>query len=112
MTMAQNYDSIDGNKAWDIIERYIKEEKSFHSVTDISYQAEVHENLISYKGGSGNRGVIGESISKSDFIEAFNRVRVLPEINTSTIKNIIQSSLYQKRTPFIGLLYSAGILVK
>ena len=110
--MNQNYVSINGNEAWDIIVRYIEENQSFHSVTDIRYQAEVQGNLISYRGGTGDRGEIGESISRSDFVEAYDSIRVLPEINTSAIKGRIPNSLYRKRTPLIGLLYSAGIIEK
>lgn len=112
MRMNQSYVSINGNEAWGIIVSYIDESQSFHSVSGIRYQADVQENLISYRGGSGDRGEKGESISRSDFVEAYDSIRVLPEINTSAIKGRIPNSLYRKRTPLIGLLYSAGIIEK
>ena len=111
MHLKQKYRSLDAEQVWNLIVKHIKEEKTFQSVTGISYSAE-YKNSIFYKGGSGKRSTNGEELSKSDFVTAFKKINSLNAINTNTIKEKIPSAIYRKRTPLIGLLYSAGILEK
>ena len=112
MKIIEEYKLKTGDDIWRMITACIKKNQSFNSVTGIVYDAEVLENSICYIGGSGERGRIGETIDRADFVEAYDLVKNFSEINTNSIKHIIKSSLYRKRTPFIGLLYSVGIVIK
>lgn len=103
--------ALNGNMAWAAAADYIARNSHFRSVTGITYQAELRNDLIAYRGGNRNNGE-EETIARKDFIEAFNAMRNIDEINTNTIKRLITNTLYRKRTPFIGLLYSAEILKK
>jgi hypothetical protein len=112
MKLKQKYRSMNGEDVWNIVVQLIKASKCFQSVTGISYEAEISDNHVYYKGGKGKRDIEGEEISKIDFVKAFDKIKSLNEINTNTIKKIIPNTLYRKRTPFIGLLFSAGIIEK
>ena len=72
-------------------------------------EAYIKGDYIFYKGGKRNNGE-DETISKVDFISAFNAIKSLTDINTNTIKHLIPTSIYKKRTPFVGLLKSAGLI--
>lgn len=100
---------FDGNMAWVKVTKYIQDKKLFKSITGIEYEARLSSTFIFYKGGDRNNGE-EESISKDDFISAFDAVKSLPYINTSNIKGLIPTSIYRKRTPFIGLLLSSSLL--
>lgn len=91
------------------IETLLSKQTYFHSVRGIKYEAYIKDNFICYLGGERNKGQ-EETMSKEDFIAAFNAIKNLPDINTNTIKHLIPTSIYRKRTPFIGLLKSAGLL--
>lgn len=101
--------NINGSAAWKIVEKNIEKIKSFTSVKGIKYEARLINGEIFYKGGDRNNGN-EETISKSEFISAFDEIRSLSVINTNTIKEYLPKSLYRKRTPFIGLLLSSGII--
>ncbi len=101
--------SLNGELAWAVVAFYVLQNKSFKSVSGISYDARLEEDEIIYKGGRRNNGE-DESIGKSDFITGFEAIKSLKEINTNTIKEHLPNALYRKRTPFIGLLFSAGII--
>lgn len=100
---------IDGELAWAIVAYYVLLNGRFSSVTGIVYKAYLSGDLVYYSGGNRNDGE-EETISKEEFMAAFNSVCGLDLINTNTIKDFIPNSLYRKRTPFIGLLASAYIL--
>jgi len=110
MHLNEQYLCMNGEEIWDIIGHYINENRSFNSVTNIRYQADVRSDHIFYQGGSGIRGESGETIKRNDFINGYETIRLMENINTNTIKNRISNSLYQKRSPFIGILFSAGII--
>jgi len=112
MKWNHKYRSMNGEDVWNIVIQFIKGSKCFQSVRGISYEAEISDTHISYKGGEGKRGSKGEEISKIDFVKAFDMIKSLDKINTNTIRNKIPNTLYRKRTPFIGLLFSAGIIEK
>ncbi len=101
--------SLNGELAWAIVAFHVLQNESFHSVTNITYQARVDDDLIIYKGGNRNNGE-EEPISKGDFITGFEAIKNLEEINTNAIKELLPNAIYRKRTPFIGLLLSAGII--
>lgn len=101
--------SLNGNLAWAIVGIYVSKNKSFRSVSGITYEAKLLNNLIQYVGDNRNEGM-PETINEEEFISAFDSIKSILDINTNTIKNLLPSSLYRKRTPFIGLLFSAGIL--
>jgi hypothetical protein len=101
--------SIDGKMAWAIVCYNASQKGLFYCVTGIEYQLRLEGNMLFYKGGNRNNGE-EEPILKDEFITAFERIKALDEINTSTIKTLIPNSLYRKRTPFVGLLYSFGII--
>jgi hypothetical protein len=101
--------SINGTLAWRILSFYIIENKSFTSITGIVYQAKLVSNGIEYIGDNRNEG-LPERIDKKEFIAGFDLIKNIDPINTNTIKGILPNSLYRKRSPFIGLLNSAGIL--
>ena len=101
--------NTDGSLAFVKIETMFSKQNYFHSVRGIKYEAYIKDNFICYRGGERNKG-LEETMSKEDFITAFNAIKDLPGINTNTIKHLIPTSIYRKRTPFIGLLKSAGLL--
>jgi hypothetical protein len=101
--------SINGNLAWSIIAFYIIQNKSFTSIKGIVYQAKLLSNRIEYIGGNRNQG-LPEPIEKEEFIFGFDLIKNIDPINTNTIKGILPNTLYRKRSPFIGLLNSTGIL--
>ena len=96
----------DGYQAWVIVTSHIIRKRSFRSVSGITYDARLFDDGIAYKGGERSNGE-EEVIRETDFVAAFNAIRDLPVINTNTIKTMLPGSLYRKRTPFIGLLFSA-----
>lgn len=101
---------IDGNMAWAIICYSALKYGEFKSVSGIKYQFRIDNDVLYYNGGKRNKGE-DETITKKEFITAFESIKILNDINTNAIKTIIPSSLYRKRTPVIGLLLSAGIII-
>lgn len=97
-----------GAEIWDILVCHVQENRSFSSITGISYSATFVGSCIFIKGGKAGtkRSGEGEYFTGKDFIKAYDIVRSFPEINTSTVKPYIK----RQQTPFIGLLYSAGII--
>lgn len=104
-----NIVSLNGELAWASVAYYVLQHKNFKSVSGIEYQTRIAGNKIYYKGSNRNEGE-EEIITKEEFTEAFANIQSITEINTNTIKTIIPNSLYRKRTPFIGLLFSSGII--
>jgi hypothetical protein len=95
--------------AWSVIAYYIIKNKSFKSISGIKYSANISDHSISYKGDNRNNGE-EEIILKEEFTQAFEAIQSMDDINTNTIKAVIPNSLYRKRTPFIGLLFSSEII--
>jgi hypothetical protein len=101
--------SLNGKLAWAIVGFYITKNKSFKSVSGNSYEAKLLKNSIQYTGNNRNEGM-PETINEEEFVSAFDSIITIGDINTNTIRNLLPSILYRKRTPFIGLLVSSGIL--
>lgn len=99
----------DSEIAWNTIVQYFNNTNNFESTTGKKYIGRIENNRIFYSGVDRNGG-FEETISSEEFEIAFDSIMDLPKINTSRIADIISSSLYMKRSPFIGLLISAGIL--
>lgn len=108
MKIKYEYRDMDGAGIWEIIVSYVKSCNSFRSVTGIHYSATFVGSCIFVKGGTPGtkRADEGEYLTGKDFISAYNTVRDFPEINTSIVKPYIK----RQQTPFIGLLYCAGII--
>jgi hypothetical protein len=101
--------SINGIAVWQKVQECFLVNKTFESVTGIEYQARCTGDVIIYCCKSRNNGE-EESISKQQFISSFEAIKHFDEINTNTIKGKIQSSIYRKRTPLIGILKSCRII--
>jgi hypothetical protein len=104
-----NRKNLTGLQAWDLVCNHIRDQKSITSVTKITYQARVSGNTTYYKGGNRSGGD-EEPMIKEDFVKAFDAIKNLDTINTYTIKGKMPNALYRKRTPFIAMLLSAGII--
>ncbi len=97
-----------GEEVWEIVVDYVKKNKSFVSVTGISYYANFVDSCIYFKGGGGHkRSHRGEYLTAKDFIAAYDVIKTLEEINTGKVKPYIK----RQQTPFIGLLICAGVIV-
>lgn len=109
MKIRKQYREMDGKDIWEIIVSYVKEHQTFTSVTGIKYSATFVGSCIFIKGGTPGtkRAKEGEYLTGKDFIEAYDRIKDFPEINTSIVKPFIK----RQQTPFIGLLYCAGIVI-
>lgn len=94
---------------WKLVAENVASTKSFVSVSGIEYTARLINNSIMYKGGNSKNGEEGE-LCKTDFIAAFDAIKNVEDINSNTIKKVIPTAVYRKRTPFIGLLLAAGII--
>ena len=104
-----NRKDLTGQQAWDMVCEYIRKNKSITSVSNITYKVRVSGNTIYYQGGNRSGGE-EEPLAKDDFIEAFDAIKKFDVINTSTIKGKIPNAIYRKRTPFIAMLLSSGII--
>lgn len=100
---------IDGEKAWAIIAWHILQSGEFNSVTDKNYAARLSNDCIYYTGKDRSGGD-EETITRKEFVEAFDSIINLDVINTNTILDIVPRSIYMQRTPFVGLLKSSGII--
>ncbi len=109
MKIRKQYREMDGKDIWEIIVSYVKEHQTFTSITGIRYSATFVGSCIFIKGGTPGtkRAKEGEYLTGKDFIEAYDRIKDFPEINTSIVKPFIK----RQQTPFIGLLYCAGIVI-
>ncbi len=101
--------SLNDGHAWAIVTHHVRQNKSFETVSGINYSARVEGNAIFYRGSDRNNGE-EEIITRVEFAEAFSNVQSVENINTNSIKTLVPNSLYRKRTPFIGLLYSSKII--
>ena len=104
-----NRKDLTGQQAWDMVCDYIRNNKSITSISKITYKARVNGNTIYYQGGNRSGGE-EEPMEKDDFINAFETVKRLEIVNTNTIKGEIPNAIYRKRTPFIAMLLSSGII--
>lgn len=98
-----------GQQAWELVCNHIRQSNSISSVSGIIYKARESGNTIYYQGGE-RRGGEEEPMAKNDFVKAFEAIKKLNIVNTNTIKGIIPNGIYRKRTPFIAMLLSAGII--
>ena len=108
MKIKKEFQAKIGEEIWNEIVNFINENHKFTSVTGIVYQATFVGSCIFLRGGSPGtkRADDGEYLTGKDFIYAYEKIRTLDKINTSTVKPHIK----RQQTPFIGLLISAGIL--
>ena len=100
---------INGDKAWERVCAFVQNDGRFKTATGIVYESRVSGNRIFYKGGKSNGGR-EEDINKDDFIVAFDAMPVKTEFNPATIKDVVSEYIYKRRTPFLALLNSAGIV--
>jgi hypothetical protein len=100
--------SINGAMAWAIVVDYIRINKGFKSVTGIEYAAWVESTVVFYTGDNRNNGR-PELINRVEFVESFDNIKNLKDINSNTIRNLVPD-LYRKRSPFMGMLKSAGVI--
>ena len=102
------------NGIWDTITKYITENKSFNSVSGIVYKAQVDKDTLFFIGGKegSKRATKGDSYIKSELLKVFSNIKKLDYINTNVIndRQYISETFSYKRAPFIGLLYSVGII--
>jgi hypothetical protein len=103
--------TVSGEKAWDTVCAFVKNDGRFKTATGIVYESRVSGNRIFYKGGKTNGGR-EEDINKDDFILAFNSIPENTGINVNSIKDVVSPYIYKKRTSFVGLLHSSGILTR
>ena len=103
--------ALNAQHAWIIVKDYVRHNKSFNSISAVHYTARISGDSIFYKGTNRNNGE-EEMIARAEFVEAFLNIQLLKDINTNTIKPVIPNSLYQKRSPLVGLLHSSGILIQ
>lgn len=102
------YEDMDGTAVWEIVVDFVKRSGTFCSVTGIPYSAAFVGSCIFIRGGKPGtkRSKEGEYLTGKDFISAYDKVRTLSEINTGRVKPYIR----RQQTPFMGLLFSAGII--
>lgn len=108
MRIKSEYAVMDGTGAWKMVVEYVKANGSFSSVTGIPYYAVFVGSCIFLKGGQPGtkRSSEGEYLTGKDFMAAYDAARNLEDINTGRIKPYIK----RQQTPFMGLLFSAGII--
>ena len=108
MKINEEFGNLDGEQAWKMVVDYVKSNGTFCSVTGIPYSAVFVGSCIFLKGGQPGtkRSVEGEYLAGKDFIAAYDIIRTLDEINTGKVKPYIR----RQQTPFMGLLYSCGII--
>ena len=108
MKIKSEDEGLDGAMVWEKVVEYVRKNGSFSSVTGIPYSAVFVGSCIFLKGGmpGTKRSVEGEYLTGKDFMAAYDRIRTLEEINTGKVKPFIR----RQQTPFMGLLFSAGII--
>lgn len=108
MKIRKEYCNWDGSRVWEEVVSYVKSHETFSSVTGIPYSATFVGSCIFIKGGTPGtkRSVEGEYLTGKDFIAAYDIIRTFDEINTGKVKPYIR----RQQTPFMGLLFSAGII--
>ena len=108
MEIRKEYLGMSGADVWKIVVDYVRSHGSFTSVTGIPYSATFVGSCIFIKGGTPGtkRAKEGEYLTGKDFIAAYDIIRTLDEINTGKVKPYIR----RQQTPFMGLLYSCGII--
>jgi len=108
MKIRKEYCNWDGSRVWEEVVSYVKSHGTFSSVTGIPYSATFVGSCIFIKGGKPGtkRSVEGEYLTGKGFIAAYDIIRTFDEINTGKVKPYIR----RQQTPFMGLLFSAGII--
>lgn len=108
------YKNSNDENIWCTITEYISKNKNFRSVRGIVYKAQINENILYFIGGKEGtkRATQGDTYTKSELLEAFNKIKKLDCINTNIIndRQYISETFSYKRAPFIGLLYTIGII--
>ncbi len=91
MKIKNDFRHLDGKQAWETVIAHVMADNVVTTVTGLSFTATFVGNCIFLKG---------------DFISAYDSVKDWEEINTGNVKPYIR----RQQTPFIALLYCAGIL--
>lgn len=93
---------------WGLVVDYVNTKHVFFSMTGIKYTAKVVGEKVYYRGGRPNStlAIVGEVVTKGQFLAAYKQIKELEEINTKTVKTYVA----QNQSPFVGLLTSAGII--
>lgn len=100
---------INAEQAWVISFQYAITFKHCKSISGIIYDLKFEEDVISFTAPSRNEGK-AEAISKESFVEFYYLLNNLEVINTNTIKKIMPSGFYKKRSLFIALLSTCEII--
>lgn len=108
MQIKEEYRGFPAELIWQVVSDYAATEGRFRSVTGTEYVVQLRGHALYYKGGSGKRAREGEYLDRQSFVEAYRQVCDLPVVNTCTVKPFIN----RRQTSFIGLLLSAGVLLR
>ena len=108
MKISERYRHLDGAGAWEHVVHHVIVDKKVTTVTGISFNATFVGSCIFLKGGTPGtkRAEKGEYLTAKDFIAAYDIIRDWEDIHTGNVKPYIK----RQQTPFIALLYCAGIL--
>ncbi len=108
MKIKNDFRHLDGKQAWETVIAHVMTDNVVTTVTGLSFTATFVGSCIFLKGGTPGtkRAEKGEYLTAKDFISAYDSVKDWEEINTGNVKPYIR----RQQTPFIALLYCAGIL--
>lgn len=108
MKISEKHQGIDGRKAWSIVVDYVKGHEEISTISGLKLHVKFVGNCIFLKGGTAGtkRAEKGEYLTGKDFMAAFDTIKEWQDINTGNVKPYIK----RQQTPFIALLYCAGIL--
>ena len=96
---------INAFQAWAIIFDYAIQHKQCKSLLGIVYSLHIDSNSAPTR----NNGLL-EEISRTQFIEFFNSIIGMDDINTNIIKDKVPSGLYKKRSLLLAKLTSSEII--
>lgn len=108
MKIKNDFVHMDGKQAWETVIAHVMADNVVTTVTGLSFTVTFVGSCIFLKGGTPGtkRAEKGEYLTAKDFISAYDSVKGWEEINTGNVKPYIR----RQQTPFIALLYCAGIL--
>jgi hypothetical protein len=108
MKIKENFKHFDGRMAWDHVVNHVISHGNITTMKGITFHAKFVGNCLFLKGGTPGtkRFEKGEYLTGKDFIAAYDTIKEWEEINTGNVKPYIK----RQQTPFIALLYCAGII--
>lgn len=109
MRIKEEFRSLNGAQVWERVVHYVIINHEIKSVTGLKMKATFVGSCIFIQGGTPGtkRADKGEYLTAKDFIHAYDAIKDWDNINTGTVKPYIK----RQQTPFIALLYCAGILI-